>query len=94
VKLKIVSDGYGPMGTRLIDAETGRDLSADFHCTRVEIDVNEPFVTATLTCVRLPFEITCDARIEQTLIYDPDDNDSLDQAIALLQARRAERDAR
>lgn len=90
MKIKIVSDGTR---TSLIDAETGRDISADLKCTHIEIDACDP-VTATLTCVNLPFEITCDAFVDtiQTLEYDPDDNDSLDQAIALLQQRRAERD--
>lgn len=92
MRLKIVSDGNG-MNTRLIDAETGRDVSGDFKCTHIEIDAMEP-VTATLTVVGLPIEITCDAWIEheQTLIYDPEDNQSLDDAIAILQEQRAKRD--
>lgn len=93
MKVKIVSDGT-PCGTTILDADTGVDISAGLRCTRIVIGSDADGTIATLTLERVPVEFIGDANFENvaTLSYDPEDNDSLDQAIAHLQAQRKARD--
>lgn len=85
MKVKIVSGGSSRL-TRVFNAETGDEL---LYVTKIEIDpigVQNDVVTSRVTLVNLPIEITCEAEIEhqQTLVYDPNNADSIAQAEQIL----------
>lgn len=89
MKVKIVSTGTAST-TLVVDAVTDELLE---NVTRLEIDpigFDTGLVTATLTIIDLPVEIACEARVhhQQTLVYDPSDQQSIDRAIAILQAHK------
>jgi len=90
-RVRIVSEGTA-LSTRVLDVETGADLTPQLHVERVVIDVEDIVVRATLSTIAAPFDIVCDATVEKRalLTYDPDDVDSIDRAVVLLSMRRAE----
>ena len=91
MKVKIISDG-NPYGSAVVNAETGEPIE---WVSRVEIVITPGDCPhAVITVVNPELEIVGEGHTkrDQTLAYDPDDNDSITQAIARLIARRAERE--
>jgi hypothetical protein len=58
---------------------------------RIVLDMQDEPAQAVLSCHAPAVDCVCEIRIEteRTLVYDPDDIDSLDKALALLSERRA-----
>lgn len=93
MRIKIVSDGSA-YGTHLIDADTGENLDSALRCTHLECDAQDGLMVATLTIRDVAIDVTVPEVLMErvaTLEYDPDDTDSIDQAIAELQQQRAAR---
>jgi hypothetical protein len=96
MRVKITHDGSfdcASGGTTIVNADTGEPIGM---VSRIDIVLDAMDGPSAILYVASPqVDMVIDTRIEteQTLIYDPGDNDSLDQAIALLQARRAARNA-
>jgi hypothetical protein len=91
MNIKIVSDGTA-LNTRIIDADTGQDISNDLHCSRIEIDTSDDLVRATFQVHSVPLDLVAPDPIferEATLYFDPNNTDSIDRAIAELQRQRA-----
>jgi len=91
MRIKIVSTG-DPFRTKLIDADTGADITG-MHISRIVLDVKEG-ITATLTAHAVLIDLTTEfTELEQivTLSYDQGDIDSIERAIAELQRQRAAR---
>lgn len=89
MRVKIISDGNA-VTARVVDAETGQEIEG---VTRVEVIIDPTgFVArACLYLDRPQIEVVAQAAFTETLSYDPHDTDSIDRAIARLEAERAER---
>lgn len=90
MKVRITSDGtYN--GSRVENAETGEPIE---RVTRADICIDYKKMTATLYMDLPVVDITCEAVIvtAKTLIYDPDDRDSIERALGVLSARMEELD--
>lgn len=93
MNLKIVSDGTA-FNTRIVDADTGADVSSDLRCTRIEVDVSDGPVRATFSVVNVPLDMVLPDVLferEASVYYDPDNTDSIERAIAELERQKLAR---
>jgi hypothetical protein len=90
-QVRIVSGGLART-TKVYDVATGEDITSLLRVHRIVLDVYDEPAQAVLSCHAPAIDCVCEIRIEteRTLVYDPDDIDSLDKAVALLSERRTE----
>lgn len=88
MKVRITSDGTY-YGSAIQNVETGELIEK---ITSADIHIGWKTMSATLYTEVPIVDITCDAALvsAKTLIYDPDDRDSIERALSVLAARMEE----
>jgi hypothetical protein len=71
-RIRIVNAIGYPMATKILDAETGEDLTGLLMVKRIviDIDINTRDISATLTCFGPEIDLVAEAEIEEAKIKE------------------------
>lgn len=87
-QIRIVNTNGNGADTKILDGDTGADLTVGLRCTQIVIDADD-FLTAKLTVMPV-IDVLVTAQYVATVEYDPTDADTIETAIGQLQARLTE----
>ena len=82
-QIRIVNTNGNGADTKILDGDTGADLTVGLRCTQIVIDADD-FLTAKLTVMPV-IDVLVTAQYTATLTYDPSNPDTIESVIRNLQ---------